>query len=280
MEKLKKALEKIKEKEEKEKKEEALPTEPVAEKRIDYYPPFAPVYTQSKKFSVDPYHLIKNKIVSIDSNSPEIEYFKVLRTRILHHTRDKGWNTIMITSPLPKEGKTLTALNLAITFSKEFNHTVLLVDCDLRQQAIHKIMGIQSEKSLVDALLDDVPLQEIIVWPGIEKFTIISGSRTTQDASELLGSIKMKSLVNEIKTRYPDRYVFFDLPPVLNFSDAIAFAPLVDAIILVVMAGRTPLPDIQRAIELIPREKFIGFVFNKSKVLEEASYSYGYYNRE
>ncbi|MCX7857682.1 MAG: AAA family ATPase [Deltaproteobacteria bacterium] len=280
MEKLKKAMERIKDKEEKEKKEEGLVIEPLTEKRVEYYPPFTPVYTQSRKFTVDPYHLIKNKIVSIDSNSPEIEYFKVLRTRILHHTKDKGWNTIMITSPLPKEGKTLTAINLAITFSKEFNHTVLLVDCDLRQQSIHKLMGIPNEKSLVDALVDDVPLQEIIVWPGIEKFTVISGSRTTQDASELLGSVKMQALLTEIKTRYPERYVFFDLPPLLNFSDGIAFAPFVDAIILVVMAGRTPLPDVQRALELIPREKFLGFVFNKSKFLEETSYSYGYYARE
>ena len=122
----------------------------------------------------------------------------------------------MVTSALPGEGKTLTAINLAFTFAKEFKQTALLVDCDLRQQQIHKVLGFPSEKGIVDYLLNDCPVQELFVWPGVEKLTVISGGKTVNDSSELLGSPGMKNLVADMKNRYPDRYVFFDVPPLLT----------------------------------------------------------------
>jgi non-specific protein-tyrosine kinase len=184
----------------------------------------------------------------------------------------------MVTSALPGEGKTLTAINLALTFAKEFNHTVLLVDCDFRQQQVHKLMGIPSERGLIDALMEGRPLQELIIWPGIERLTLISGGRTITDTSEVLNSAKMGTLVSEIKSRYHDRYIFFDVPPVLSVADAVAFAPLVDAILMVVWAEKTSLQDIKRAVELIPKEKFLGFVLNRQSIPPSA-YSGAYYRR-
>jgi len=183
----------------------------------------------------------------------------------------------MITSALPGEGKTLTAVNLALTFTKEFNHTVLLVDCDLRQQHVHKVMGIDSERGLIDALIDNRPLQELIIWPGIERLTLISGGRTISETSEVLSSTKMKALVSEIKSRYHDRYVFFDVPPVLSIVDAMAFGPLVDATLMVVRADKTSIHDIKKAVDLIPKEKFLGFVLNGYKAPPKARYSGAYY---
>jgi non-specific protein-tyrosine kinase len=176
----------------------------------------------------------------------------------------------MITSALPGEGKTLTAVNLALTFAKEFNHTVLLVDCDLRKQQIHKVLGVESERGLIDALMDSRPLQELIIWPGIEKLTFISGGRTIPDTSEVLSSAKMKALVSEIKSRYRDRYVFFDVPPALSAADALAFAPLVDAILMVVQAEKTSIQDVKKAVDLFPKEKFLGFVLNRYKAPTKA----------
>ncbi len=131
-------------------------------------------------------------------------------------------------------------------------------------------MGISSEQGLVDALMDDRPLQELIIWPGIEKLTIISGGRTISDTSEVLSSTKMKALVSEIKSRYHDRYVFFDVPPILSVADAIAFAPLVDAILMVVRAEKTSIQDIKKAVDLIPKEKFLGFVLNRHRIPPKA----------
>ena len=234
----------------------------------------SPVYRHSRSHELDQQRLADNHCLSTFSGSSEIESYKTLRTHVMQRTRANGWNTIMITSALPGEGKTLTAVNLALTFAKEFNHTVLLVDCDLRKQSVHKVLGIDSELGLIDALMDNSPLPELIVWPGVEKFTFISGNRTISDASEVLNSIKMKTLVSEIKSRYPERYVFFDLPPVLSVTDAVAFSPLVDAILMVVQAETTSIQDIRKAADLMPKEKFLGFVLNRYKAPAKAYPAY------
>jgi non-specific protein-tyrosine kinase len=226
----------------------------------------SPIYSEAKSIKLDPKFAAENRIVGMFPDSPEINFYKILRTQIQHRTKDKGWNTIMVTSVNPGEGKTLTTINLAITFAKEFNQTVLLVDSDLVRQTIHKYLGFESEKGLIDYLIDDRPLKDFIVWPGIDKLTLISGGRTIHDSSELLGSPRMKSLIHEMKTRYPDRYVFFDVPPVLGGADAIVLAPLVDCIVLVVAEGQTSIHDIEKALQLIPQEKFLGFILNRQKI--------------
>ncbi len=277
MEKLRKALEKVK-KEVEEEKVEIGPKPQTQEQPVTVLSKVSPAYTQSQIYEVDPLFLIDNHCIGISSESMEIEFYKMLRTRIIQKTEPNGWNTIMITSALPGEGKTLTAINLALTFSREFNHTVLLIDCDLRQQKIHKMMGLPGERGLLDALVDNRPLQEIIVWPGIEKLTVISGGNTITESSEILSSPKMKSLVSEIKSRYSDRYIFFDVPPILSAADAVAFSPMVDSILMVVQASKTSIQDIKKACDLIPREKFLGFVLNRHKIPTK---SYGeYYYRK
>lgn len=225
----------------------------------------SPSYIQSRSVQLDPKVVANNRCVAFLQDVPGVESYRVLRTQILQRTLDKGGNTLMVTSALPGEGKTLTAINLTFTIAKEFKQTVLLVDCDLRQQSIHKILGIKSEKGLVDCILDNCPVQDLIVWPGVEKMTLISGGKTIQGSSELLGSPKMKELVNEMKTRYLDRYVIFDIPPVLRAADALTFAPLVDAIVVVVQSGRTAVEDVRKALEQMPREKVLGVVLNRQK---------------
>jgi non-specific protein-tyrosine kinase len=235
----------------------------------------APVYSQSIHIQLDTEVLLQNRCICIEPNSPAIDCYKVLRTKIQQLTRQKGWNTVMITSTVPGEGKTLTSINLALTFSKAYNQTVMLVDCDLRNQDVHKVMGFQSNSGLIEYLIDDRPLQESIIWPGIEKLTLMSGGRTIQDTTELLGSPRMQTLVKEMKSRYDDRYVIFDVPPLLIGADALALAPYIDCIIMVVEEGRTSTQEVQRAVDMLPKEKFIGFVMNRqTSVMAEY---YGYY---
>lgn len=223
----------------------------------------SPAYTKSRTVKLDMNTLADNRCVAIFPYARETEVYKVLRTQVLRYTKEKGGNTIMITSALPGEGKTLTAINLSFTFAKLFEQTVLLVDGDLRQQDIHKRLGFESDRGLADYLVDNRPVPEIITWPGIDKLTLISGSRLIHESTELLGSTKMSDLVQDMKTRYPDRYVFFDVPPILSSADALAFVPLVDYIIMVVRAGTTSTNDVKKALELIPQEKVIGFVLNR-----------------
>ena len=223
----------------------------------------SPVYSLSRSVRLNPRVMSANRCVAFLPDSPEVEFYRQLRTRILQLSGGKGGATVMITSALPGEGKTLTAINLALTFAMEFKQTALLVDCDLRQQQVHDMMGFPSERGLVDYLMDDCPITELFVWPGVEKLSVISGGKTVRDSCELLGSPGMRDLVLEMKHRYPERYVFFDAPSILSSADAVAFAPLVDYILVVAQAGRTSLVDINRAVELLPPEKILGLVMNR-----------------
>ena len=224
-----------------------------------------PVYSKSVKIDLDTRTVLDNRCICIEADAPQLDCYKVLRTKIQQLTQAKGWNTVMITSPRAGEGKTLTAINLALTFSKAYNQTVLLVDCDLRQQNIHKMLGFQSNAGLIDYLVDDRPLNEAMIWPGIDKLTLISGGRTILNSTELMGSPRMKALVGEIKSRYDDRYVLFDVPPVLGSADTLALVPYIDSIVMVVVEGKTSTREVQKALEVLPAEKFLGFVINKQK---------------
>ena len=176
-----------------------------------------PQLTRSPRtMPLNPLVAAANRCVAVLPNSPDIEAYKLLRTQIMQKTEQEGGRAVMVTSPLPGEGKTTTAINLAFTFAREFKQTVLLVDCDFRRQRIHEMLGIKSEKGLVNHLLNDEPLSDLIIWPGIEKLTLISGGRTIQESTEVLGSPRMKALVQDMKTRYPDRYIFFDVPAILD----------------------------------------------------------------
>ncbi len=225
----------------------------------------SPSYTHSRTIPLNPLTAAANRCVAVLPNSPDIEAYKLLRTQILQKTEQGSGRAVMITSPLPGEGKTTTAINLAFTFAREFKQTVLLVDCDFRRQRIHELLGIRSEKGLVNHLLNDEPVSDLIIWPGIEKLTLISGGRTIQESTEVLGSPRMKALVQDMKTRYPDRYIFFDVPAILTSADALALAPQVDHILMVVSAGSTPLSEVKRALQLLPAEKMLGLVLNNSK---------------
>ena len=246
---------------------------PVVETRSpekDWQPP---EYSHSIQCQIDNDWLRKNRCVCIDQDAPELEWYKVMRTKILQATKPKGLNTIMITSPSQAEGKTLTSINLALTFAKSYNQTVLLVDCDLRRQNIHKVLGIRSDAGLVDYLVDNRPLKDFMLWPSIEQMTLISGGRSIQNSAELISSDRMKTLVNKMKERYADRYILFDTPPVLVGADSIALAPLVDCILMVVIEGQTTMSDIKRATAALPQEKIIGYVMNR----QTNGYQKGYY---
>ncbi|MEA1946694.1 MAG: AAA family ATPase [Thermodesulfobacteriota bacterium] len=236
---------------------------PLTEKKVNNQEATPPVYSETRSIELDLEKLAKNRCVCVFPDSPETEYYRVLWANIKQHSRENNWNTIMITSAYTREGKTLTAINLAITVAKEFNQAVLLVDCDLKRQSIHRYLDFPSEKGIVNHLVDDFPLKDLIVWPGIEKLTLISGGKPVANSAKLLGSPKMKALVYEIKNLHDDQYVILDAPPILGWADIIAFAPLADCILMVVEEGRTSIQDVKNALEMIPTEKFLGFILNR-----------------
>jgi len=237
-------------------------------------------YNTTRTLPVDLDNLRRNRIIAggWEAESSVVEGYKVLRTHLLQHTAAEGRNTLMITSPLAGEGKTLTAINLAITLSHEINHTVLLVDADLRSPSVTRSFGLGDQPGIADYLTAGVPIPELLIHPqGISKLVVLPAGRAMPQAAELLNSPVMRDLVQELKHFYPNRYVIFDLPPILVYADALAFAPLMDGILVVVEARKTPKESIQRCQEMLQKFKLIGFILNKleeTAIPEYLSYYY------
>jgi protein-tyrosine kinase len=222
-------------------------------------------YTQTRTAQVQRSHLREKHIISGFDQGAFTDAYKILRTQVLQRLHERGWNSLAITSPGISEGKTLTAINLAISLAMEVNYTVLLVDADLRHPSVHSYFDIEAEYGLSDYLTTDKPLSELLVHPeGISGFVILPGGKPLTNSAEMLNSPKMVRLVEDLKTRYPSRIVLFDLPPLLSAADALAFSPYVDAALLVLEEGKTQSEDARRAIDLLDPEKVIGTVLNKS----------------
>jgi capsular exopolysaccharide synthesis family protein len=178
--------------------------------------------------------------------------------------RRDGWNVLGVTSAGSKEGKSLTAANLAISMAREPETTVLLVDADLRNPSLHRYFGVDVEWGLADYLRSDLPIEDVLIAPGIERLLVLPGKSAVADSSELLGSRKMAALINECKSRYEIGCIIVDLPPILVGDDALVLSPCLDAALLVVDEGRTLAHELTRSLELLDRVKIIGTVLNRS----------------
>ncbi len=228
------------------------------------------MYTRTRTEEVPVNFLRDMRVITAVESGGFTDAYGILRTQVLQRLREKQWNALAVTSPGISEGKTLTAINLAISLAREVDYTVLLVDADLRNPGVHAYFGIHPERGLSDYLLDDVPLAELLIHPsGIGRFVILPGGRPLEHSSEMLNSPKMAHLVDELKTRYSSRIVLFDLPPLLSTADALAFSPYVDAALLVVEENRTPAPEIERATKLLAQNtNLIGTVLNKAHTIK------------
>jgi Mrp family chromosome partitioning ATPase len=232
-------------------------------------PPAAPAAPslpafKSKKIVVPEKALERHRIVARMARSPNADIFRILRTKVLRHLNDAKLTTVAITSPNYGDGKTTIAVNLALSLALDVKQTVLLVDLDLRDPTIHTCLGIEPDVGLSDYFVDDVPVAQCLVNPGIERLVVLPVRNRLEQSSEALGTPKMAKLAHELKTRYPDRIVIYDMPPLLAQDDVIAFLPLVDAVLLVVRDGVTPAEDIRQCMHALEGTNLIGTVLNNS----------------
>jgi Mrp family chromosome partitioning ATPase len=218
--------------------------------------------------------LEQNRIV-IDERSAASAAYKVLRTRVLQRMRRNGWKTLAVTGTCPNEGKTLTAINLSINLAWHLTTSVVLVDMDLRNPSVHRYLGIDTRYGVMDYLNGDVPLVRAGVRPGMERLGVIMNDRPVANASELLSSPETVQLIEEVK-RGDDRIAIFDMPPVFAGDDVLAFAPLVDAVLIVLSQGTTNRASLVPLRELLQNVNVIGSVLNRSSE-RVAPYYYGRY---
>ena len=210
-----------------------------------------------------------------DTKSIAAEQYRKLRTRILQFP-DFAPRTILITSATSEEGKSLTAANLAITISQGVDEHVLLIDSDLRRPTIPGLFGLNPQCGLADYLTGDTDLSKILIETGIPKLKLLPAGSFSERPSELIASNKMKSLVNELKTRYEDRYIIIDSSPVMVTDEPDILADQVDGIILVIRAGSTPREAIEKTLDSLSGKNIIGVVFNANEITLKRAY-YGYY---
>ena len=191
---------------------------------------------------------------------------------------DSG-NLILVTSSIPGEGKTHTAANLALSIAHERDHTVLLVDCDVNRHGISKLFGLTDKQGLVDVLESDtLTAGDVLLRTDIPELSIISAGKGHDYVTELLASQKMLNFVSELTSRYDDRVIVFDGPPLLPTPQTQVLAGLVGQIVFVIEAGKTPQMLVEEALEMIPREKATNLVLNKSEgISNRGGYYYGYY---
>ena len=221
-------------------------------------------FTETRVVEVSVETWLKNRIVVMDPvGSAEAERFNHLRTQVFQRTRPKGWNTVQVTSFGTGEGKSTVAVNLAVSIARDTRQTTLLVELDFRRPSLARLLGLGPEcRGLKSYFLEDAPLEELFVSPGVKKLAVLPAGGVVENPAELLGSPKMEALVREVKRRYCDRFIIFDTPGVSLCPDPLIVADYVDSVIMVARPGRTTKESIRAAAEKISKEKFLGVLLN------------------
>jgi capsular exopolysaccharide synthesis family protein len=242
---------------------------------FDEAPPASPTPVRVPRSSDDtdsrvieiPRHVLERHRVAAVANDASADAFRTLRTQLLLEFRKNRWQTLAITSPNKGAGKSTVALNLAISFAMEMDHTALLVDADLRDPDLRNILELAPGPGLADYLVGDAALEDLLVHPRIGNLALLLGGTPVANTSELMRSPMMANLVRELSGRYPERVIVFDVPPVLSGADTLALAGHMDATILLVEECKTARDDVKRACELLRDANLVGIVLNKSREL-------------
>ncbi|MDD5390750.1 MAG: XrtA-associated tyrosine autokinase [Gallionellaceae bacterium] len=240
----------------------------------------------SQHGEVDIGRLKEMGLVTPDSGRSKIaEEYRLIKRPLLANAfghggveRVRNGNLIMVTSSLPGEGKTFTAISLAISMATELEHTVLLIDADVSKSSVMKNLGLKAKRGLIDVLQNpDLPLSDVLIKTNIAKLTVLPAGDSISHATELLASSSMKNFVRDIASRYPDRIVIFDTPPLLSTSEASVLATYMGQIVFVVEAERTPQDAITDALAHLADCEHVGLVLNKfASGGNSGDYGYGY----
>ncbi len=236
--------------------------------------PIDPVYTQTRVYPTDDALLEKHGVLTPAFNSIIVEQYNLLRARVMEAMTRNGYNSILVASPEPQEGKTLTAVNLAISIARESNRTVLLIDTDMRQPSVHRYFGLPEGTGLYEHITKGTPLSELLINPGLPRLTVLPAGMPTDYPADLLGGPAMQELVSDVKRRYQGRYIIFDSPPLLAYADGLYLARYADAVLMVARSGSTKEDNLRQALESLGDRPLLGTVLNRVPKGQGPAYSY------
>ncbi|MCB1721344.1 MAG: CpsD/CapB family tyrosine-protein kinase [Rhodospirillales bacterium] len=203
-----------------------------------------------------------NRIVSHRTRSKDADIFRFLRTQILQSMNEHGFKTVAISSPRYGDGKTTIAANLAVSIAQDLKQTVLLVDLDLRKPSLAEYLELSPKAGLTDYLAGKADVKDCLIRMPFERINVFPAGRPVDRSSETLGSPQMQKLAAELKERYDDRLIIYDMPPLLEQDDPLVFLPHVDAFLLVIREGVTTVDEIKRSLDILKSAKVIGVVLN------------------
>lgn len=234
-----------------------------------------------KEFSCDPDRAVENRIMlpgtKFAADAALAAAYRMIRTRLQNLIATKSWTTLAVTSPEAGDGKSVTALNLALSFARDQSRNVFLIDLDMRNPSLCRYLGLQPEATLVSYFTGERSAAEVFFTVGIPNFVLAGNSESTEMASELLSGNRLEQLVDYIRSFAPNPLIIIDLPPVLVTDEALMIAPRVDATALVVADGQTRRDSVQRARQMLAEFSFAGVILNKSsEATAKSGYYYGY----
>jgi exopolysaccharide/PEP-CTERM locus tyrosine autokinase len=238
----------------------------------------------SRKFELDLVRLGTAGFVTPDSPRSRIaEEFRILKRPLLLNAAERRQgplrhgNLIMVTSAVPGEGKTFTSLNLAMSIASELNRTVLLVDADVARPSMPHVLGVPTGPGLMDVLENpSLPLADVMIRTNVDKLSLLTSGSPHAQATELLASDAMGALLDDLSTRYPDRIVIFDSPPLLVTTESRVLATHMGQIVIVVRAESTLQSDVKKAIATVEKCPVKSLVLNRAKTAAQGAYGYGY----
>lgn len=238
---------------------------------------------QSRQVEIDLVKLEADGIITPHSpRTTTSDQFRVIKRPLISNAMGRGaaplkhGNLIMVTSALPGEGKSFTSLNLAMSIAAELDNTVMLVDADVARPSVLRMLGLPPGPGLLDVLEHKTELSDVLLRTNIDKLTLLPSGNPHPRATELLASDAMRDLLDDMATRYPDRIIIFDSPPLLLTTESRVLATHMGQIVVVVQAGRTLQADVQHALATIETCPVKMMILNKARGSNAGSYGYGY----
>ena len=237
----------------------------------------------SKRIDIDFVALAALGIITPDApRSAMADQFRVIKRPLISNAIGKGaaelkrGNLIMVTSALAGEGKTFNSINLAMSIAAELDHTVMLVDADVARPSVLRTLGLPPGPGLLDVLEGKVDLAGVLLKTNVDKLTLLPSGTPHRRATELLASDAMNALLDDMATRYPDRIIIFDSPPLLLTTEARVLATHMGQIVMVVSAGGTSQADVTHALSTIDSCPVRLMILNKARTDRPGAYGYGY----
>ena len=227
---------------------------------------------QYRAAELDPEALERNRVLLRVRDIAVSRAYKILRTRVLHRMVDNNWFTLGVTGTGVGEGKTLTAINLAIALAQDPNAWVFLVDLDLQRPQLGAYLGMSYECGLTDFLTGQAELEQVVYDIGIKRLAVVPNASPLETSSEHLRSAKMADFINTLEAQTPRRIVIFDMPPIMVSDDVLAFAPRVDSFLVVATQGLTARRTLANAREALSELNVLGVVLNRSTEHNDSPY--------